>query len=377
MKNAIIITLVIVAVVLGLGLYANNKKAEAPVIDAAAALKVQDGDHVTGDPYADVVLVEYLDFQCPACKAYHALVKEIKTNNKEEIAVVTRHFPLPFHKNAFKASYAAEAAGMQGKFDDMADKLFEGQTDWQNVSDPERFFLVYATELGLDAEKFNTDMNSDAVMKKVEDSRNEGLSIGVNATPTFYLQGQKLMNLKSVEDFQTLIDAAKIQTTAMKGGNKIHEHVDLKMFINNQQINLGLEKYQSTHEKELSPDVHLHDGNGEMIHLHWSGQTVASFFESISMTVTGDCLTTDSGQQYCTGEQGTLSLYADGVKVDTIGQYLLEDLDRILVSYGDPADAPAQMKSVKDEACIYSELCPERGPAPTESCVGGLGTTCE
>ncbi len=114
-----------------------------------------------------------------------------------------------------------------------------------------------------------------------------------------------------------------------------------------------------------------------MVHLHWSGVTVHDFFESLGMNLTDQCLTLDTGEEYCSDETNTLKLYANNERVESITSYLWEDLDRVLITYGSGSEVADQLPLVGDEACIYSEICPERGTPPTESCVGGLGSSCD
>lgn len=92
-------------------------------------------DHITGDPAAPVMLIEYLDFQCPTCKAYQTVVKKLEQDYAGQLLVVRRHFPLTeLHPNAFAAAIAAEAAGYQGKFDEYGTLLLDNQATWQGES---------------------------------------------------------------------------------------------------------------------------------------------------------------------------------------------------------------------------------------------------
>ena len=191
---------------------------------------------------------------------------------------------------------------------------------------------------------------------------------------SLFIQGRAIDFDISITNISRIIDQEMRELEARKGGEKTHTHADIKIFLNRVPLDLSGEKYQSTPEKPLHPDIHLHDGNGEMIHLHWTGVTIDRFFTSLGMYLDKDCLVLDDGREYCTGVEGTLSIYADDKPVGP--DYLVEDLDRLLVSFGDPADIPQQLLAVKDEACVYSLLCPERGTPPTESCVGGVDSAC-
>ena len=143
-----------------------------------------------------VTLVEYADFQCPACGAYHPLVKQLQADYAGKVNFVFRHFPLSIHPNAVPAALAAEAAGAQGKFFEMSDLIFTRQEAWSGSSKPDDMFVAYATELGLDVEKFKTDMTSTELKQKIVDSFKGGQKAKVTGTPTFFLNGAKLENPK-------------------------------------------------------------------------------------------------------------------------------------------------------------------------------------
>lgn len=179
--------------------------------------KISVNDHIKWSPEKKNILVEYSDLQCPACKAFHNLIKAMEGNSSgsspsaefkigQKVTFVYRHFPLAQHENADEAAYAAEAAGKQGKFYEMTDKLFETQDDWSKDSDPKKKFVTYAGELKLDLDQFKKDMESKAVKDKVKADLNSGTKFQVLATPTFYLNGEKLDNIRSFEEFSKLLE---------------------------------------------------------------------------------------------------------------------------------------------------------------------------
>lgn len=174
--------------------------------------KVETGDQVTGKADAAVVLVEYSDFQCPACATYFPIVKEVVDAYKDRIAFVYRHFPLPQHTKAMPAARAAEAAGYQEKFWEMHDMLFEKQTEWGNASDPKAFFKQYAQTLGLDAAKFETDMNGSETNTEVRRDYQSGAKASVSSTPTFFLNGERLNVNPTVDAFKAELDKALAAT---------------------------------------------------------------------------------------------------------------------------------------------------------------------
>lgn len=129
----------------------------------------------------------------------------------------------------------------------------------------------------------------------------------------------------------------------------------------------------SEEEGPLSPFTHLHDMEGDVIHKHMSGITLGDFFESIGMNLTETCFKLDDGTAYCNDDTHSLKFYVNGKLNNKFDQYEIQDLDQILISYGVETEdeLQVQLKSLTDEACIYSETCPERGSPPDESsCIG-------
>jgi len=95
------------------------------------------------------------------------------------------------------------------------------------------------------------------------------------------------------------------------------------------------------------------------------------------MKITDNCLTTDDGQELCSSDENSLKVFVNGRRQIPFVNYAMKDLNRILITYGPlTEDVIAQLNALTDQACIFSEKCPERGKAPEEACVGGLGTDC-
>lgn len=163
--------------------------------------------HIAGNPQSKVVLVEFSDLQCPACKNADPSVKSILKDYGDRIRFEYRHFPLEMHMNSKKAAYAAVAADKQGKFWEMKDKLFATQEEWGETPEPMQMYVTYAKDLGLDTTKFEQDANSQAVKDAVEKDIALGNQIGVNATPSFYLNGKRLRP-NSFSEFTGLIQEA-------------------------------------------------------------------------------------------------------------------------------------------------------------------------
>lgn len=168
--------------------------------------------HKTGAGNDGVTLVEYGDFQCPACAQYAPVLKQVKEEYGDRITFQFRHFPLEsIHTNARAAARAAEAAGNQGKFWEMHDHLFSYQTEWQSTNDPVSMFERYAQTVGVeDIDKFSADYRSSEVNAVINADLNVGRGLGVQSTPTFVLNDE-LLNPNppaSFEAFKALIDEA-------------------------------------------------------------------------------------------------------------------------------------------------------------------------
>lgn len=164
--------------------------------------------HIKGNPDAAVTLVEYSDFECPACAQFYPYIKDIVEEHGEELRFEYRHFPLiNMHPKAVPAARAAEAAGQQGKFFEMHDKLFEDQAAWTKSSNASAFFNQYAEDLGLDVDKFKLHMNSSIINDAIDDSFNDARERGYTGTPTILLN-DKVMNITTFEAFEAEILAA-------------------------------------------------------------------------------------------------------------------------------------------------------------------------
>jgi protein-disulfide isomerase len=184
------------------------------VVEGVLGLPVSTADWSIGSSTAKAVLVEYADLQCPACAAYNPMVKRVVEAFPNDLQLVYRHFPLiTIHMNADYAAGAAEAAGKQGKFWEMHDLLFDKQADWERSPEALKLFADYATSLGLDVKKFNSDVVSMETRKKINDSYRSGVQAGVKGTPTFFLNGKMIENPRSEEEFKDIIKNAIASTT--------------------------------------------------------------------------------------------------------------------------------------------------------------------
>lgn len=196
------------------------------ITQPADEAKANPSNHTVGESSVGLVFTEYGDFQCPACGAYHPILKQVKELYKDRVVFQFRHFPLEaLHPNARAASRAAEAAGNQGKFWEMHDYLFENQSAWQETKDPVSLFESYAKIIGVaDTAKFTADYKSSEVNAVINADLEAGRALGASSTPTFVLDGKKLEEnpSASVEAFGKLLDEALVA----KGGQPLSSQSD-------------------------------------------------------------------------------------------------------------------------------------------------------
>ena len=182
--------------------------ANGGVSQIAVSHPLSAGDWTQGSSSAPVQLIEYADFQCPACAAYAPVITKLLADEGGKVYFGYRYFPLPQHANALITAYAATAAGLQGKCWEMHDLLFAGQADWQDVTDPTSIIDGYATKIGLDMKKFTADMASDAVKTRVATDLQDATTMALDYTPTLFINGKRVANPQNYEAFKTLIDTA-------------------------------------------------------------------------------------------------------------------------------------------------------------------------
>lgn len=190
------------------GRFLNPAPAPATNAEAETILAVVSDDHTKGNFDAKVTLVEYLDFECEACGAYYPLIKQLGTEFPNDLRIVTRYFPLPGHKNSMTAAIAVEAASKQGKYWEMHDILFENQEKWGNKPMPTpQVFEEYAKTIGLDMEQFKSDVANPETKARVQRDFDASEKLGNNSTPSLFVQGKKIQNPRSYEDFKKLIQS--------------------------------------------------------------------------------------------------------------------------------------------------------------------------
>ncbi|MGB3023591.1 MAG: thioredoxin domain-containing protein [Candidatus Saccharimonadales bacterium] len=191
----IIFALLCIGLTVGLVLTSTKDKVDVSNIDGTKIDTTSViADHVTGKADAKVVVIEYADFQCPGCYAAYPQYKAVSEQYKGSVAFVFRNFPLSSaHPNALAAASAAEAAGLQGKYWEMHDLVFQNQPDWKSALADQRDakFEALASQLGLNIDQFRTDIAGSKVSIKINTDRALGLKMNVDSTPTLFINGSK------------------------------------------------------------------------------------------------------------------------------------------------------------------------------------------
>ncbi len=202
MKNPWIIIGVIAVVLIGGSVWFSSNTADTYNEGVVVT------DHIKGNQESTVTLLEYSDFQCPACAQFQPIVAEIMAAYGDKLRFEYKHFPLSqLHPLAESAARAAEAAGQQGKFFEFHDLLFVNQTTWAASPNPAGFFSQYAEELGLDMDTFTRHQRATVLRDKIRADFEEARGLGLTGTPTFFLNGTR-MQIQTYEDFKAQIEAA-------------------------------------------------------------------------------------------------------------------------------------------------------------------------
>lgn len=205
----IIIISVVILLFLGLASYLFVSSKIAQKQRSQTTVTLSDSGQKIGSSSAKVTLVEFGDFQCPACKVREPALKQVREVYKDDVLFIFKHFPLKVpHPNAMPAAIAAEAAGRQGKFWQFHDLLYERQDEWANLPSAKEKFLEYASELDLDTKKFSKDLSDSSIETLINEQNDEGIKAGVSGTPAFFLNGKPVNIGASFDDFKREIDEA-------------------------------------------------------------------------------------------------------------------------------------------------------------------------
>lgn len=210
-----------VAILAGLIFFSRQDGVDVSTVDAGKPItsnkveETQSGlpDNVYGKKDSKVVLIEYGDYSCPGCASLEERMRPIMEEYEDRVAFVFRHFPLStIHPNSRTAAAYAEAAGLQGKYWEMQDKLFKNQKAWMQLSANERDEKLkgYARELNLDLEQLDKDLTDERIASKIRFDMEVGKKEGVTGTPSLFLNG-KMLNPEDFNDekaVKSLLDEA-------------------------------------------------------------------------------------------------------------------------------------------------------------------------
>jgi len=205
----LIVILVAVVVAAGLAVYW-SRQSSASGAGANASIEANaGGGHIKGKESAPVTLVEFGDYQCPACGSYYPIVEELLRRYPDKVKLEFHHYPLvQMHPYALPAAKDAEAAADQGKFWEMHDLIYKNQPLWSRSPNPEVQFLAYAADLGLDANKFMQAMKSPDIEKRILEDIQRGSTAKVAFTPTFIVNGRLLdPSPTGVDEFAVAVGA--------------------------------------------------------------------------------------------------------------------------------------------------------------------------
>ena len=217
LASGAVITLVIIAVVT-LTIIARPSPPTAvpdsprtPAASSAESVVREDSHRLSRAPEGSPVFVEFLDLECEACRAAYPLVEQLRKDYDGRVEFVIRYFPIESHANAMNAAVAVEAAARQGQLEQMYSRMYETQAEWGEQSESmAMLFRQFAEGLDLDLARYDSDVASAEVRARVEKDRQDGLALGVQGTPTFFLDGQ-MIQPSSEEGLRQLLDEAIAQ----------------------------------------------------------------------------------------------------------------------------------------------------------------------
>lgn len=212
MKNSVKAVIVtgglVMLLLIGVLVWAVAQRAESENDPKPQVLREE--SHVLDDGGADAVtVVEFLDFECEACAAFHPVMEELRQQYDGQITYAVRYFPLPGHVNSMPAALAAEAAAQQGDFEAMYQRLLETQAEWGGAAEPNpQVFRALAEEIGLDMAAYDEAVADPATAERVRRDRSEATFLGVEGTPTFFVDG-RMVTLTGPDDLEKAIVEAQ------------------------------------------------------------------------------------------------------------------------------------------------------------------------
>ena len=191
LQSTLVIVLVLVGLIVGTKIFLAPKKSEINLQMARAK----------GNPQARVKIVEFIDFQCPACAYGIKYLKTIFDQYPNDIYLQVRYFPLTnMHHHAMISALYSECAARQGKFWALDDLMIPQQSQWAQLISPEPVFKAMASQVGMNIDQLNTCLASDDARKVINDEKSLGQSLGISSTPTYFINSKMVVGSKSLED---------------------------------------------------------------------------------------------------------------------------------------------------------------------------------
>lgn len=212
-RNTRILLTALAIAVLAIGVFVyqstRDRGGPPPVAAGESGQVVRENSHrLNSVPDSDVTFVEFLDFECEGCRAVYPSIEQLRAEYGDRVNFVIRYFPLSAHYNAERAARAVEAAAQQDKFEAMYKKMYDAQGQWGEKQDPaDEVFRGFAAELGLDMAAFDKSYSDPATAARVQLDVADGRALGVQGTPTFFLNGERIQP-HSYDDLTSLFDQA-------------------------------------------------------------------------------------------------------------------------------------------------------------------------
>ncbi len=205
----IIFAVFLIATGAAVELYRNQDQVPTPTGKLAFGKPGAEPPHIRGRAKAPVALEEFGDFQCVPCSLLFPILKKAEADYGERLSFTFREYPLPMHMHAIDGARAAEAAGLQGRFWEMHDSLYENRLVWLNAADTRAALTECAAKLGLDIERFKKDMESEEVTKRIEADGERVTSLELDRTPSVFINGDRFTTRPvTSENLRAAIDAA-------------------------------------------------------------------------------------------------------------------------------------------------------------------------
>lgn len=198
----------VLAVVGAVTLSGSSSREPAPPGADPSALVRPDSHRLSTAPDGRVTFVEFLDFECEACRAAFPAVEELREAYQGRVTFVLRYFPIPSHTNAENAALAVEAAARQGQLEAMYRRMYQTQTTWGEQQESRAgLFRDFARDLGLDLAAYDRTVADPATLARIRADRDDGVALGVTGTPSFFVNGTRLRP-NDINDLRAAIDGA-------------------------------------------------------------------------------------------------------------------------------------------------------------------------